>query len=141
MRVYIYVCMCVCVWGRVCLYGCCMCVCVRVGIIMFLYLCFRDVYVNVRARLLCMTVCATTPNNWHEMHTQTPSCCHEMHTQTPSCCHEMHAHTPSCCHGTRQVGEEDHMRIMCMKKGSIINEVFDRCVMYPCDVIGMMPSV
>ena len=24
------------------------------------------------------------------------------------------------------VGEEDHMRIMCMKKGTILNEVFDR---------------
>jgi len=24
------------------------------------------------------------------------------------------------------VGEEDHLRIMCMKKGSILNEVFDR---------------
>ncbi len=24
------------------------------------------------------------------------------------------------------VGEEDHLRIMCMKKGTILNEVFDR---------------
>jgi creatine kinase len=24
------------------------------------------------------------------------------------------------------VGEEDHMRIMCMKKGTVLNEVFDR---------------
>lgn len=24
------------------------------------------------------------------------------------------------------VGEEDHLRIMCMKKGEILNEVFDR---------------
>ena len=24
------------------------------------------------------------------------------------------------------VGEEDHLRIMCMKKGSVLNEVFDR---------------
>lgn len=24
------------------------------------------------------------------------------------------------------VGEEDHLRIMCMKKGIILNEVFDR---------------
>jgi creatine kinase len=24
------------------------------------------------------------------------------------------------------VGEEDHLRIMCMKKGTLLNEVFDR---------------
>ena len=24
------------------------------------------------------------------------------------------------------VGEEDHLRIMCMKKGTVLNEVFDR---------------
>jgi len=24
------------------------------------------------------------------------------------------------------VGEEDHLRIMCMKKGALLNEVFDR---------------
>ena len=25
-----------------------------------------------------------------------------------------------------QVGEEDHLRIMCMQRGSVLNEVFDR---------------
>uniref|UniRef100_A0A0G4I8I4 Arginine kinase n=1 Tax=Chromera velia CCMP2878 TaxID=1169474 RepID=A0A0G4I8I4_9ALVE len=32
------------------------------------------------------------------------------------------------------VGEEDHLRIMCMKKGSVLNEVFDR-LKTACDVV------
>jgi len=32
------------------------------------------------------------------------------------------------------VGEEDHLRIMCMKKGSVLNEVFDR-LRDACDVV------
>jgi protein-arginine kinase len=32
------------------------------------------------------------------------------------------------------VGEEDHLRIMCMKKGTVLNEVFDR-LKGACDVV------
>eukprot|EP00916_Digyalum_oweni_P020368 GHVL01033920.1.p1 GENE.GHVL01033920.1~~GHVL01033920.1.p1 ORF type:complete len:384 (-),score=61.70 GHVL01033920.1:70-1221(-) len=38
------------------------------------------------------------------------------------------------------VGEEDHLRIMCMKKGSILNEVFDR-LKQALDVVESIPGL